>query len=257
MNASILKSHFNVNKGVENKKKVTIFLAITAIILFTSIATGTSPFTIDADGSIHFFANGRSNNLGQSVVPVGTIQAFAGDSSLVLEGWLICDGTAILEAEYPKLFLILASADWDAAATSTEMKLPDLCGVFLRGFDKNGSEALALDPEAESTDPDVLDRNVGSFQEDTMQSHVTEITVTSTSTRYVNYWPANGDSIGSGSERGSLLRSNDNVQWGAQNTRYNHPYGRPALIEQDNSGTPRVSKETRPKNAAVLYIIKY
>jgi len=58
-------------------------------------------------------------------VPVGTIVLFAG--SVVPEGWLLCDGSAVSRTKYARLFQVIGTA-YGAGDGSTTFNLPNLKG---------------------------------------------------------------------------------------------------------------------------------
>jgi len=73
--------------------------------------------------------------------PSGTVIAFAG--STPPSGWLLCDGTAYNQADYPELFQTLSTtyntqfnpttnANWTAPSAS-QFRIPDYRASFLRG----------------------------------------------------------------------------------------------------------------------------
>ena len=81
--------------------------------------------------------------------PVGSIISYGGDwttnkLSLQQQGWLLCDGSAVAHAHYPQLFCAIGTlytANPDDPVTS--FNLPDYQGYFLRGVDPNGQ----VDPD--------------------------------------------------------------------------------------------------------------
>ncbi len=93
------------------------------------------------------------------VVPVGTIQAFAGARPPVT--WAICDGRAVSRTQYPELFATIGAA-WGKGDGAKTFNLPDLRGLFLRGADL-GSQRDADRVKAGA--------DVGSAQSDQFQSH--------------------------------------------------------------------------------------
>ena len=154
-------------------------------------------------------------------VPPGTIVPFGGET--VPEGWLPCEGDSYSRAAYPALFAAIGTA-W-GASSATDFRVPRLCGFFLRGW----NHASGHDPDAASrtaTYPGAATGDhVGSEQSYGVEQHTH---VPSTVAGY------NDDS----SAKGGLSRSGTGYS-DSSNAGY---YG---------------GKETRPKNLAVLYIIKY
>ena len=85
---------------------------------------------------------------------VGSVSAFAMPD--VPKSWLICDGQAISRTAYPRLFQAIGTI-YGEGDDLTTFSLPDLRGVFLRGWDTDGK----YDPE----------RQFGSYQSEQMQNH--------------------------------------------------------------------------------------
>jgi len=59
------------------------------------------------------------------ILPAGSITLFAGPSSNVPTGWLVCDGSAVNRVTYNKLFANIGTT-WGAGDGSTTFNLPDL-----------------------------------------------------------------------------------------------------------------------------------
>lgn len=51
------------------------------------------------------------------------------------QGWLKCNGSAVLRASYPRLFSTIGTIWNTGGETSLQFRLPDYRGVFIRGFD--------------------------------------------------------------------------------------------------------------------------
>lgn len=132
-------------------------------------------------------------------------------------GYLICDGRSVTVAAYPELYAAIGN-NW--GGDGTNFNLPDLRGQFLRGQDGG----VGVDPDrasrtAKSTGGNTGDA-VGSYQTDIFGSHTHTTGV------------ANQSSVSTG---------------GAWTTKG---------LGGDQTGGAGGS-ETRPKNAYVLYVIKY
>jgi microcystin-dependent protein len=50
-------------------------------------------------------------------------------------GWLLCDGSVKLRADYPALFAAIGTTYNASGETSTQFRVPDLRGEFVRGLD--------------------------------------------------------------------------------------------------------------------------
>lgn len=174
-----------------------------------------------------YFTNGSwaqlSTGNSSSIVPVGTILAYGDDTPP--PGYLICDGSSVNNVTYHDLFMAIGT-NWGGDGTPN-FKLPDLRGRFPRGWN-NGA---GVDPNATArTDVNgiPLPANesdvVGSYQEDEFRAH-------NHTQRYDNV----------------NTRSSGTLTW-------HTPAGAGhAGAQTDAAG----GSETRPKNAYVLYIIKY
>jgi microcystin-dependent protein len=157
---------------------------------------------------------------GQSDLP-GTVKAFLLDAPPV--GWLELNGATLSADDYPALFAQGFVAD-NGDGTFT---LPDMRGGFLRGLD-NGR---GVDPDGET-------RAVGSEQEDALQNITARWDGAIFSSAYCSgavYYTNGGGSV-----KNYVAGSTANYPWNF-----------------DASRVARTSKETRPRNVAVLYCIKY
>lgn len=157
-----------------------------------------------------------------SFVPVGTINAIGGTS--VPAGWLECDGTAVSRSEYASLFAQLGTT-CGAGDGSTTFNLPDLRGEFIRGWD-NGRGVDA-------------GRSVGAPQVQATSSEGLELFC----------WWYNGYSEHSCGF--NYLDADVCVTGQHRDSRY---------IEKNKAGTQLIkgtADETRPRNIALMYIIKY
>jgi microcystin-dependent protein len=142
------------------------------------------------------------------------------------EGWLLCDGRFLGVSQYPLLFGALGyryGQGTDANAQNT-FRIPDYRGLFLRGVDAGSgmdSQAAArTGPRGSGTDS-----GVGSLQCDAFQDHTHDFDAVKTTT------------AGDQGVVGGLATS-----------------PRPTTSPD---APARFGPETRPKNVAVNYIIKY
>ncbi|WP_155767649.1 MULTISPECIES: tail fiber protein [Xanthomonas] len=141
------------------------------------------------------------------------------------QGWMVCDGRALRAASYPQLYAALGTIHGNGGQDGM-FQLPDLRGVFVRGVD-NGSGA----------DPDLGNRlqpsgegaysGVGSLQLDAFHTH--------THTYARPKQALTSDQTGS-----AYSVSDENEQ-----TSDLEPQ---AAVSQN---------ETRPRNVAAYYIIRY
>lgn len=161
---------------------------------------------------------------------IGSVTAMAMDTPP--EGWLECDGAAISRTTYADLFAAIGT-EHGAGDGSTTFNVPDLRGEFIRGWD-NGA---GID----------TGRAFGSDQLDSFQNF----------TGTVEFLTG-----GSGSP---LLRKSagDGVLY-TSNNRTGTPSGITSVstaanlnIDPSTNPTTRTSDETRPRNVALMYCIKY
>lgn len=151
--------------------------------------------------------------------------------------WLECDGSALLIVDYPALYAVLGSA-WGAAPAG-RFRLPDLRGRALRGWD----HGRGLDPDAALR---AGGDHVGSTQDDAVKQHVHPLGGTrGGGTSGVRVDPQAWNSFDAGGYNNYTLDTA--VGAGSQPT--------------DGSldtfkAIPRGS-ETRMKNAAVMFIIRW
>ena len=168
----------------------------------------------------------KTTLLRKQVTPTGTIQPHAGGTAP--DGFLVCDGSIVNIADYPKLFAVIGTSWGYGNNDGLTFHLPDLRGRFLRGVDNPSGipgEEAGRDPDAGARTPANAGGNsgdaVGSVQDDDFKSH----------RHYHNV----------GSYSGPV---NDNTS------------GWEADYEASNWTGYTGGNETRPKNANVTYVIK-
>lgn len=171
---------------------------------------------------------------------VGEIKSFAGPVESIPPGYMACNGAAISKTTWPALFAVIGYA-WGGSGDS--FQVPDLRGRFLRGLD------AASGRDASSS------RSLGSYQEDSVIQHRHGATFSQTDSPSANFQlnlgtaaaPEEGVSqVSVYSQSGTLgnqVLSATVSGIGVSGT----------IL--DVSGTDKVSVETRPKNAAVNFII--
>ncbi|MBK1835055.1 phage tail protein [Roseibacillus ishigakijimensis] len=191
--------------------------------------------------------------------PPGTIIAYAGDigadTGVLLEpvpGYLFCNGAVITDdlenGKYAALLNALGSKWGDGQDTDVPqtVNLPDLRGVFLRGWSAGASDSFVdegRDSQRYSRFSGGATGNlVGSFQQDAFESHghsisgqtskLYPVAIAGAFSQPGTYTPMQQQYHGSGAAQFS--------------------YG-PNVISANSVG----GSETRPKNANVGYLIKY
>jgi microcystin-dependent protein len=168
---------------------------------------------------------------------VGTIEILAGD--VIPDGYMLCDGTSLLKADYPKLFSKIGVA-WGEIDVD-EFSLPDLRGKFLRGVDGTAG----VDPNKASRTPSAFGgnagNNVGSMQADATQGHFHSLVFKGVSSTQSNSGTASVETQSVSVANDTNMNSNNQAR---------------SMVTNGVNGTPRTSNETRPINANVNYIIK-
>lgn len=154
---------------------------------------------------------------------------YAGNSAP--SGWIPADGRALSRTAYAALFAILGTA-FGAGDGATTFNLPDLRGEFLRGWDNGRGVDTG--------------RAMGSGQGDAMQGHGHELASYPGATGYGITTTVNQRAANTGSGTGTGVYTRQALQDFA---------GLP--ISDGTNGTPRTAAETRPRNVAMLAIIKY
>ncbi len=183
---------------------------------------------------------------GCSSVPVGTIIPYAGSihaRNRVPQGWLLCDGRALSSTanngKYKELYNVIDKTWGDgtkgegAKPKFTNFNLPDLRGMFLRGYN-GGRVDMWADPdgrERTKIDGTTSFLNVGSYQKGTLESHSHGI-----------YWYDSEHPVTTPEERVNAEKIAD------------------LDAKKENIFSPirkTGGSETRPNNVYVNYLIKY
>lgn len=211
------------------------------------------------------------------VFPAGIVLPYAGATAPA--GWLLCDGTSYIRANYLRLFNAISTAHGSNA--NNTFNVPDYRGRFLRGTDNMGSGAAGRDPNTGTRTAANAGGNtgnaIGSVQVNaTAVNGLSSTNSTTTGGRHEHIITINDGSvpgyplynIGGGSGSGYFQRSGfgeaPNAQSGGNTARF-------TKAEQFTTSMPGVSidsahshgisvassdAETRPLNAYVNYIIK-
>jgi microcystin-dependent protein len=191
--------------------------------------------------------------LAENGVPVGTVVAYAGDKNNVPEGWLICDGTSVLQSDYPQLYAAIGSA-WGASGSS--FNVPDLRGMFLRGVNDGRSDAYK-DPDSGSRVALKAGGNTGdktgSIQAGETKSHNHSASASNSGAHSHNINFAMADVSASWTGNGYWPVNPAHRNNGAWNKSTDQTPDHTHTISIGNNG----GNETRPVNAGVYYIIKY
>ena len=220
------------------------FVALKSPSSVSSNVTFTLP---SADGSAgEFLKTDGSGNLSFSIVqgvPSGAVFCIAVAS--VPSGYLECNGAAVSRTTYAALFAVIGTQY--GSTNSTNFKVPDLRGEFVRGFD-NGRGVDS-------------GRSVASSQSAQNQSHNHSASATSTAGAHshsLNYQRKHVEDTGTAAitdirreggdgDGGSQTFTNDTTS-GFMN---NATVSVSTSVSIGNQGS-----EARPRNIAMMYVIK-
>ncbi|WP_019224122.1 phage tail protein [Bartonella rattaustraliani] len=180
-----------------------------------------------------------------SLYPPGFIGTFA--MQAMPSGWLLCDGGAYSRSVYSDLFSAIGTT-WGSGDGASTFNIPDLRGVFLRGFD--GGRNLDRG------------RSFATFQEDSIQSHIHgayQILSQDDDVSSSTHWQGNTTTIfGHALDDDEKSQVSRLIGVAKEDIRTEHSLAMPPLsdlvfrLEEKRSGSP----ETRPVNVSVSFAIK-
>lgn len=200
------------------------------------------------------------NNTIANIIPAGTIAYFATSYNngvpTAPSGWLKANGALLPIANYQNLYNALVTSNgitpWFQANdnASLNFRIPDLRGVFIRGWNDGLTNVAAGNPDTnppsgitDISSHDNIGRAFGSYQADDLKSHSHTVTDPGHTHKY-----SLPDSTGAGS--GDAYAS----VYHADNPPYFRSTGSSTtgITIASTGGT-----ETRPTNIALLACIKY
>lgn len=147
------------------------------------------------------------------------------------QGWLKCNGAAILKASYPRLFAMIGTIWNTGGESSLQFRIPDYRGVFVRGF----TDGSSID----------VGRSMGVIQAYSTEKHNHYLPTSSGV-------PAEVYAINDTAFIKSVVNYNPSA--GAVSTTYPNPsYG----SGDDVGSIGTFGSETRPVNKTANYWIKY
>lgn len=206
----------------------------------------------------------RKEQVMGSLIPAGTIIAYAGNltieirQQLLASGWLVCDGQTYTIEDYPELYQAIKGIY--GQEQKKDFQVPDFRGVFLRGLDLDKQ----IDPK----------RTLGSYQADSYKRHKHEGQLataglhdhegtTTLAGRHQHRLMAQGYWFTSKlrNERRAITGDIDDNQeyWTSANGEHLHGIKIEQSGAHDHALTIEESgiQETRPKNYPVIYLIKF
>ena len=153
----------------------------------------------------------------ESNLPAGAVSAFAQSSAPT--GWLKCNGQLVSRTTYADLFSAIGTT-YSAGDGSTTFGVPDLRGEFIRGFD----DGRGVDSG----------RAFASAQTDEFEAH--------------NHTQAYSNNVTYDGRYGEETGVSSNIEDG---------FGTAFSTTAPLTSTAGTASETRPRNIALMYCIKY
>lgn len=225
----------NGSLALSNAARTTLAASTTTagfVELATSgeAASGQSEVVAVTPAGLALALNNLTASITQSInasaaisTPIGTVFYVARSSAPA--GWLKANGAAVSRTTYAALFAVLGTT-FGAGDGSTTFNLPDLRGEFLRGWD----DGRGVDSG----------RAIGSAQAQDYLSHSHSINDPGHTHQAGPFVPAGQSSVGGG---GNISSGTISLTTSSSNT---------GITINNNGGA-----ETRPRNIALLAIIKY
>lgn len=188
-------------------------------------------------------------------VQIGSIQSHAGQTAP--DGFLVCDGSIVNIADYPKLYEVLGTSWGYGNNDGLTFHLPDLRGRFLRGQDGTAGR----DPDAGSRTAanagGATGDNVGSVQGNSTAKNGLNVSVNNRSLTG-NIDSAADVASYNQSNSGIITKSNFTARLSQSFTPGGVSYALRASVDASHDHSVGFSgdNETRPTNANVNYIIR-
>jgi len=161
-------------------------------------------------------------------IPTGTVQAFAGSTAPI--GYLLCNGAAVSRTTYSKLFSVIGTT-YGAGNGTTTFNVPDLRGEFIRGLDAGRGVDSG--------------RTLGSSQGDLFRAHThsgtTSVAGAHTHTYQRTVWT------------GTPGVDDDSSEYSFRDAETSPAGAHTHSLSINSTG----GVETRPRNVAMNFIIKY
>ena len=208
----------------------------TTLTLPSSDGNANDVLQSDGSGNLSFVALPQA-------VPTGSVHMMA--TTTVPGGYLECDGSAVSRTTHSALYGIIGTA-WGAGDGSSTFNVPDLRGEFVRGW-ASDRRSDGVDPSSDSG------RNFSSSQGDQNKQHNHP---GSTATSDVDD-PGHFHSVSSNnSDSGAGNTFNDNSNLQNQRTLNTNSKETGITVDTSVSVANDGGSEARPRNIAMMYVIK-
>jgi microcystin-dependent protein len=238
----VINGYFNVVLGpndlAQPSRSILAAFSKVSSYLEITVGSGASALTISPRQQVLTAPYAASAGNGN---PPGTVLSWLGSLAAMPQGYLPCDGTVRNIADFPDLFNVLGTK-FGGDGIST-FSLPDFRGRFLRGVDQGSSR----DPDAaarKSQTGQTVGDAVGSVEDDAVQAHK------HADQGHAHSYPSNSGTQVSSGDRLVLFYSGS----GSTGTGFADLAG---PITLPGKQPLRSSDESRPKNSAVYFIVKY
>lgn len=171
---------------------------------------------------------------------VGEMRVFAGTVEKIPVGWLYCNGGSLSKTVWPELFLAIGYA-WGGSGDN--FNLPDMRGRFPRGLD----DAAGRDSSTS--------RSVGSYQEDSVIQHQHSASSEQSDSPSAQLQLNTGSAAAPEENESQVSVYSSTGTLGPQVISATVAGIGLSISVGNVTGTDKVTTETRPKNAAVVYMI--
>lgn len=167
-------------------------------------------------------------------VPAGAVMPFA--MNVAPSGWLKCSGQAVSRTTYATLFALIGTT-YGSGDNATTFNLPDLRAEFIRGWD----DGRTVDNG----------RVFGSSQGDLLKKHKHN----ASNSDCQDYTNING--LASGGQRFNVWCDTNGINYSGQSPLTGDGTHGAQIGDGGGTSVGVVGEETRPRNIALLYCIKY
>lgn len=192
-----------------------------------------------------------SSILSSNLLPAGAVMPFAMNSAP--SGWLAADGSAVSRTAYAALFAAIGTT-YGAGDGNSTFTLPDLRGYFVRGSGTN-SDGVAAGTfgakQGNSVEPHTHSASVGNHQHNIIANATGSAAPwTSININNNDYLAARAESTGTPDWSYTLRGVSTTATLGLTSSNG-------AQTITTSSQAPAGATETRPRNIAMLYCIKF